>query len=52
MSELAQLVPALGTDGSGGLHGWWLLLAIVVATFILPVAFFVARQHRDQLRRH
>jgi hypothetical protein len=41
MIQLQNLVPALGADAQHMHHGIWpLLLALVVFTLVLPIAYF------------
>jgi hypothetical protein len=52
MTELSQLVPGLGAPVTDGVHHvyWWLILAVVVLAFVLPLAFVNGRG--DRTLRH
>lgn len=45
MMQLDQLVPGLGAPAADGVHHvyWWLILAVVVLAFVLPLAFILGR---------
>lgn len=44
MLQLQTLLPALGATGEGHAHGyWWVILAIVVFAFVMPLAYVFAR---------
>ena len=45
MMQLDQIVPGLGAPVVDGVHHvyWWLILAVVVLAFVLPLAFVLGR---------
>lgn len=55
MTQLNQLVPGLGAPATDGVHHvyWWLILAVVVLAFVLPLVFVLGHDGRGDrtLRR-
>lgn len=45
MTQLSQLVPGLGAPAADGVHHvyWWLILAVVVLVFVMPLAYIFGR---------
>ncbi len=44
MAQLNALLPALGAEGQGAIHGvWWLVLVVVVFAIVAPLAYLWSR---------
>jgi len=43
MVQFGNMVPALGAHPAASLPGYWLILAVVVLAFVLPMAYLFGR---------